>query len=261
MKGIDCATPLTSDAAKKIAAEGMKFVCRYLVPERLAWKRLTRAEAEAITAAGLLIISVFETTASRPAGGAAAGEVDGREAMAEAKAIKQPPGSAIYFAVDYDAQAKDYNAIEAYLRAAAKQIEGYKVGVYGSYAVIEEMARRGVAECFWQTYAWSAGEKSGKDDLHQYKNGVAMAGITVDLNDSFGGEGFWDTNPKPEPQPEKIEYIEAFNDVPKTHWAAAEIQECAKKGLLTGFTDGSFRPEEPVTRAQLAIVLLRLNFN
>lgn len=258
MKGIDCATPLTSATATKLAAEGMKFACRYLVPERLAWKRLTRAEAETITEAGLSIISVFETTASRPAGGAGAGEIDGREAMAEAKAIKQPPGSAIYFAVDYNAQPKDYNAIEAYLRAAAKQIQGYKVGVYGSFAVIEEMARRGAAECFWQTYAWSAGKKSRKANLHQYKNGVAMAGITVDLNDSFGGEGFWDTNPKTQPAPEKIEYIEAFNDVPKTHWAAKEIQECADKGLLDGFPDGSFKPDEPVTRAQLATVLLRL---
>lgn len=191
MKGIDCATPLTKTTAQSLAAAGMEFICRYLVPPRLAWKRLTRAEAEAITQAGLKLVSVFETTASRPAGGAAAGVVDGREAMTEAKLVGQPPGSAIYFAVDYDAQPADFKAIEAYLRAAAAEIAGYGLGVYGSYAVVEEMARRGAARHFWQTYAWSHGQKSRKANIYQYKNDISLAGIGVDLNESFGDEGFW----------------------------------------------------------------------
>jgi hypothetical protein len=171
----------------------MEFACRYLVPEQYAWKRLTRSEAEFITAAGMQIISVFETSASRAAKGTAAGRADGAAAYKEAQLICQPTGTAIYFAVDYDAQPADYDSIEAYLRTAGEQIPGYEVGVYGSYAVIEEMARRGAAKHFWQTYAWSRRQMSQAANIYQYKNDISMFGIGVDLNESFGNEGFWNT--------------------------------------------------------------------
>lgn len=192
-KGIDCAVPLTADKAKAMAAAGMKFVCRYLVPASMAWKRLTRPEAEAITAAGMKIISVFQRGANDAAGGATNGTRDGKAAYQEAKLIGQPEGTAIYFAVDFDAQPKDYGAIEAYLRAAAKELPGYLIGVYGSYAVVEEMARRGACQRFWQTYAWSKGQLSNSANIYQYKNGQTLAGHTVDFNDGLGNEGWWDT--------------------------------------------------------------------
>lgn len=191
--GIDCATPLTATSAKQIAAAGSKFAARYLVPAQYAWKRLTKSEADAITAAGMQIVSVFETTADRAKGGAAAGQNDGAAALKEAQTIAQTPGSAIYFAVDYDAQTSDYNAIEAYLKAAAAAIPGYESGVYGSYAVIEEMHKRGACKHFWQTYAWSKGKQSSYANIYQYKNGTSVAGVSVDLNHSYGGEGWWNT--------------------------------------------------------------------
>lgn len=192
-KGIDCAVPLTAEKAKAMATAGMKFVCRYLVPVSMAWKRLTRAEAELITAAGIKVVSVFQRGTNDAAGGAANGTRDGKAAFQEAKLIGQPEGTAIYFAVDYDAQPKDYGAIEAYLRAAAKEIPGYQIGVYGSYAVVEEMAKRGACKHFWQTYAWSKGKLSKAANLYQYKNGQQLAGHTVDYNDGLGNEGWWDT--------------------------------------------------------------------
>lgn len=192
-KGIDCAVPLTAEKAKAMYAAGMRFACRYLVPASMAWKRLTRAEAEAITAAGLKIVSVFQRGTNDAKGGAANGARDGKAAYLEAKAIGQPEGTAIYFAVDYDAQPADYTAIEAYLRAAAKELPGYLVGVYGSFAVVEEMARRGACQRFWQTYAWSKGQVSKSANLYQYKNGQTLAGHQVDYNDGLGNEGWWDT--------------------------------------------------------------------
>jgi len=191
--GIDCATPLNAATAKAIAAAGYKYVARYLVPLGYAWKRLTPAEADAISSAGMKIVSVYETTANRPAGGKASGEADGTAAFREAQTIGQPAGSAIYFAVDYDAQPQDYDEIEAYLHAASAQTPGYEAGVYGSYAVVEEMAKRGACKHFWQTYAWSRGKKSVHANLYQYQNNVKLAGITVDLNQSFGNEGWWNT--------------------------------------------------------------------
>jgi hypothetical protein len=196
-KGIDCSAPLTAQTAAALAAAGYRFACRYLVPERYDWKRLTRAEAEAITAAGLHIVSVFETSAVRAVGGAAAGSVDGAEALQEARLIGQPAGSAIYFAVDFDAHPVHFDAIEAYLRAAVAVIgpAGYEIGVYGSCAVVDEMARRGVCQHFWQTYAWSRGQRSAKANIWQYKNGQTVASHPVDLNESYGGEGWWNTKP------------------------------------------------------------------
>lgn len=51
-----------------------------------------------------------------------------------------------------------------------------------------------------------------------------------------------------------------FSDVASGYWANGYIQELANRNILTGFPDGSFRPDEPVTRAQFA-AMLRTAFN
>ena len=42
------------------------------------------------------------------------------------------------------------------------------------------------------------------------------------------------------------------------HWAEKAIRRCVEKGLMRGYEDGSFQPDKPVTRAELAMVLTRL---
>src|SRR5690606_32028850 len=49
-----------------------------------------------------------------------------------------------------------------------------------------------------------------------------------------------------------------FPDMPADHWAAAAIRKAVERGLLQGYPDGTFRPDQPVTRAELASVLERL---
>lgn len=195
MKGIDFTTPLTESKARELKNNGIDFICRYLVPEKYKSKRLTPEEAKIATAAGLKIASVFEiyadfqktSTGTRTA--AEAGRTDGKLALIEAKKVGMPVGSIIYFAVDIDT--KDYDDVEAYLRNANAEISGYKVSAYGSYAVVEEMIRRGVINGGWQTYAWSKGKVSEHNYIYQYKNGVPMFGMTVDLNTAETNEGFW----------------------------------------------------------------------
>ncbi len=46
-----------------------------------------------------------------------------------------------------------------------------------------------------------------------------------------------------------------FSDVSSNYWAAQFIQQLSGRGVIAGFPDGSFRPEEPVTRAQFAAMV------
>lgn len=41
------------------------------------------------------------------------------------------------------------------------------------------------------------------------------------------------------------------------HWAAASIRKAVASGAMVGYEDGTFRPDEPVTRGELAAVLDR----
>ncbi|MFS0724783.1 carbohydrate binding domain-containing protein [Paenibacillus sp. 1P07SE] len=42
------------------------------------------------------------------------------------------------------------------------------------------------------------------------------------------------------------------------HWAQGEIGRWLSDGLLEGYPDGSFRPQQPLTRAEFAVILTRL---
>lgn len=46
---------------------------------------------------------------------------------------------------------------------------------------------------------------------------------------------------------EAIVKPEAFTDVGINHWAFSEIKEMAAEGIISGYLDGSFRPDEEVT--------------
>jgi len=48
----------------------------------------------------------------------------------------------------------------------------------------------------------------------------------------------------------------SFTDV-SGHWAAAQISEAVKKGIINGYVDGTFRPDGIVTRAEFAVMIGR----
>lgn len=43
----------------------------------------------------------------------------------------------------------------------------------------------------------------------------------------------------------------SFSDVPTDHWAYAAITSAAEKGWVTGYSDGTFRPNNAITRAEV----------
>ncbi len=47
----------------------------------------------------------------------------------------------------------------------------------------------------------------------------------------------------------------AFYDVKDTHWALKYINSAAAKGWISGYEDGSFKPEQPITRAEAVCVV------
>lgn len=83
--------------------------------------------------------------------------------------------------------------------------------------------------------------------------------------------GHSDINPKGKPfcpgeQFPLKEIIASLNDEPKSapfpdtsgHWAEVNIQRAKDLGLVVGFEDGTFKPDELMTRAQAVTLMLKL---
>lgn len=49
-----------------------------------------------------------------------------------------------------------------------------------------------------------------------------------------------------------------FSDVPASHWAAKSVTYAATRGWVTGYADGTFKPGNNITRAEVAAVTCRL---
>ena len=49
-----------------------------------------------------------------------------------------------------------------------------------------------------------------------------------------------------------------FKDVPDGHWAADRINKAYELGLVTGRSENKFKPDEPPTRAEVIVFLMRL---
>ncbi len=59
---------------------------------------------------------------------------------------------------------------------------------------------------------------------------------------------------RPQYQPEPVQVDDITG-----HWAEKAIRRCMERGLLRGYPDGSFQPDKPVTRAELAVILDRMD--
>ena len=48
-----------------------------------------------------------------------------------------------------------------------------------------------------------------------------------------------------------------FTDVPSGAWNFAHVEYCAGQGVVQGYLDGTYRPDDPVTRDQMAVYVTR----
>lgn len=135
----------------QIKALGAHWVARYFSNDDA--KDLHRSEVLSYTAAGLAIVTVFETTAGRATAGRAAGAADARNAEAQREAVGLPDNHVQHFAVDKDVS---WAAVAPYFAGVSSVIDQDRVGVYGGIDVITGAYQAGY-RYLWQTVAWSEG--------------------------------------------------------------------------------------------------------
>ena len=162
--GVDLATD-AGQVAHRLKDTGLHFVARYYRKPDSRWPTLSANEAKLISSLGLNLVTVWESHSRHPSYFTySRGYYDAASAYNQAKTIGQPPNSAIYFAVDFDARGADVIPVDQYFRgvhaglaAAAGQVREYRVGVYGSGAVCDYLKRTRLAEYAWlsNSTAWS----------------------------------------------------------------------------------------------------------
>lgn len=164
----------------RLVRAGKSFAVRY-VGTPASGKSLTAGEVAELRQAGVEVVATYETTAGfmLTADGASAA----RAARTHAASCGMPSGRPIYFALDVDPaglSTTEWGRVERFLDDAAGVLGRGAVGVYGAFSAIERLVPNR-AHWGWQTYAWSHRRWSDKAHLTQYKNGVDLAGGTVDL--------------------------------------------------------------------------------
>ena len=259
--GVDTAARISAAQAIKLRENGISFVGRYLVPPG-GYKDLTADEITGLRNAGLAILLCWEIGAGDIKGGAARGALDGSRAKALAVQFGVPECTTIFFACDYCPVQGDYPAIEAYLRAAQAACAPYVAGLYGPAKIIDYIAEQGACGKFWQCVAWSEGKISKHMNVYQYqwsggpesKAMQAKIGVPVDMNrsENLKAAGLWMPTFASYDDGEGGTIIEPTQPA-QPMWYDEAMAWAEDSGLIR---DG--RPNDPVTRAELATVLYRI---
>lgn len=149
-----------SNVVNCLVNAGKTFVGRYYAVLN-ASKSLTLAEAQAISAAGLYIVSIWQESADYAGYFTfSRGRSDGLNAFSKAaNDLSQTGNTPIYFAVDFDATSADQQAVLDYFsgvrqgyndylqqqRQYGEPQTPYRIGVYGSYDVLSWCQTQGIA--------------------------------------------------------------------------------------------------------------------
>jgi hypothetical protein len=202
VKGLDANTPL-GPHADCIAKSGFHFVGRYIKRTNSA---LTHAEAQVLSTAGLSIVSVVEIGFPTHAAyfSQAKGQEDGSFAYSYAhNHLKQPVGSCLYFAVDYDASLADIKGpITSYFKGILDAFHNsgnatgghpaYALGVYGSGLTCATLLKTTAVSYAWlsMSMGWQ-GSRSFKGWNLKQSAGGTVCGVLVDYDASNGHGGGW----------------------------------------------------------------------
>lgn len=196
-RGLDYAGGRPSGA--DLAAQGISFVCRYMSDggPGLPGKLLLPDEAKDLHANGISIVLNWETTGQTARGGFDAGVADAQGAVQTGIAVNSPPGSVVYFSIDWDATPEDQEAINDYFRGVNSVIGLEATGIYGGYWPVSRALDAGVATYAWQTEAWSGGNVDSRVNIVQ-RNSLGYAwvdGVECDIDEAHSPNyGQWAPN-------------------------------------------------------------------
>lgn len=206
---VDISSQCASRAAA-LSAAGVGTVIRYYSRDTIRpSKRLSREEALALSAAGLRLGVVHEARRGDLASSFehASGVADARYARTYGTStIGQPPGSVIYFAVDFDATAAEVrDLVIPYFRgvndafAESTGEHDYQIGAYGSGAACSALLDAHLVKKTWlaQSRGWRGHNTflaSNRWDLLQAMP-ATVAGLDCDPDTAQDGRDFGDFVP------------------------------------------------------------------
>lgn len=195
------------------AQQGHGFVVRYVGdPDPNPLKYLDAAELTVIRSLGMSVVVVRQTTASFMLTDSGAAHAKAARGHCNVLGLTGIP---IYYALDTDPRnlnAGERQRVTQFLTDAAA-VDGGRdfVGLYGSDDAIDAWVGTPYCRWGWQTFAWSAGRISPKAHFRQWRNGVALCGGTVDLNETYRDDfGQWPRPSSPNPLPPKPEDVMPF---------------------------------------------------
>ncbi len=116
----------------------------------------------------------------------------------------------------------NYKTIEKTIKAKAPT--GYKTG---DQMVLRQIYFQGVPLATYYVYEWKA-----------------------------LGENKPVTPSRPATQPKPVQQGSGFSDLPTSHWAHRSIMEMVDLGILAGYTDGTFKPNNTISRAEFSKILV-----
>lgn len=119
---------------------------------------------------------------------------------------------------------------------------------------------------------WGGDWKNFVDKPHLQLAEYSLDGTTAYLRQTYGTperfKAAWPISPAfpsgeggasapDEVPPAGVPTVCGFSDVPADAWYAEPLEWAVSAGLIAGFDDGTFRPDAPLTRAQLVSILYR----
>lgn len=198
VSGCDTATTLDASKIQALANKGMTFVGRYLPGSNYP---ITVAEKNLLLSKNFSIVSIWEKGSPTSVSyfSSSRGTSDAKQAILGATSIGQPSSTPIYFAVDYDASESDINGnIDDYITAIIaefnRQNNPYKVGLYGSGAVLEHFRSRIIFTMLACSRAWRGTTAYSRFYIRQYTPTTITSNsgsFQIDENDAYIFAGAW----------------------------------------------------------------------
>jgi hypothetical protein len=180
-----------------------EFVIRYYADaDEITYvsKILSVKEVESLKDHKLKIVSVYQDSSDYASYfNASEGEKDAIVALSLAKERNQPAGSAIYFAVDYNASSSDMKNIKEYFSAIKSVFDSadvkYKIGVYGNGLTCSTIkglyAEYSWLNCSTGHHGYSQYDSPDKYDIKQAER-IVYNNITFDDDIAVGDDyGQW----------------------------------------------------------------------